>query len=269
MPFWALGSDSDPLRPPWPRILIACGRQTIAYSIAIRHQAKGATFTVQCQSPRIAPAFFDLVIPPAHDELEGPNVFSIQGSPNRVSPEQLETGRRETASLFEGLPRPLVAVMLGGRSKHYRFSYDDIVVIGRQLRTLRDEGFGLFITPSRRTPPESLFVLNDQLAGPGVTIWDGEGPNPYFGMLAAADYILVTEDSTNMITEAATTGRPIYLLSLKGGSSKFDRLHTQLIDDGRVRRFDGELQPYSYEPLRETERAAAEIRRLALGQASH
>ena len=95
---------------------------------------------------------------------------------------------------------------------------------------------------------------------PGL-VWDGSGANPYFGFLDAADVILVTEESANMATEAAATGKPVYLLSLPGRPGKFARFHDDLIGAGIARRFDGELERWTYAPLVETDRAAAEILR--------
>ena len=90
-------------------------------------------------------------------------------------------------------------------------------------------------------------------------VWDGEGANPYSAFLAVADAILVTEDSTNMAVEAASTGKPVHILPLPGGSPKFARLHADLRERGAARPFTGELAPWSYEPLRETERAARAV----------
>jgi mitochondrial fission protein ELM1 len=95
---------------------------------------------------------------------------------------------------------------------------------------------------------------------PGL-IWDGEGDNPYFAFLGAADVILVTEDSANMPTEAAATGKPVYLLEMDGAQARKRRFHAELASLGIIRWFDGALETWSYEPLRETERAAAEVLR--------
>ena len=103
--------------------------------------------------------------------------------------------------------------------------------------------------------------LRRQLAPlPGV-IWDGQGPNPYFAFLAAADVILVTEDSANMPTEAAATGKPIYLLKMDGEQARKRRFHTELGRLGVTRRFEGALETWTYPPLRETDRLAAEVLR--------
>src|SRR3546814_15726728 len=77
------------------------------------------------------------------------------------------------------------------------------------------------VTPSRRTGPDNEAILRARLAGLPAEIWDGEGENPYFAYLGLADAILVTADSVNMVCEAASTGKPVYVIALDGSSDKF------------------------------------------------
>ena len=106
----------------------------------------------------------------------------------------------------------------------------------------------LIITPSRRTSPEALRVLKEALANVPYFLWDGQGDNPYFGILGLADFLVVTCDSVNMVSEAASTGKPVYVVDLPGGSEKFGRFHRALREDGITRPFTGKLQSYSYVP---------------------
>ncbi len=259
-PMWALGTESDQLVPPWPHLLIACGRQTIAYSIAIRRLSKGQTFTVQTQDPRINAKYFDLIVPPRHDHLTGQNIFPITGSPNRVTDDRLAEARDEFASLFSSKHEPRIAVLIGGASKHYRLTPEKIADLSAQLRKLADDGPSLMITTSRRTGAENVKRLRDALEDTSAYIWNGQGPNPYFAILAYADHILVTSDSTNMVTEAASTGKPVHIINLEGGSDKFERFHQEMQSLGITRDFAGALPTWPYEPLRETQRVAQHIR---------
>lgn len=95
---------------------------------------------------------------------------------------------------------------------------------------------------------------------PGV-IWDETGENPYFAFLAAADAILVTEDSTNLSTDAAATGKPVFRLSLPGHSAKLARFHAALERRGLASVFAGAVSGASQGPLLETDRAAGELLR--------
>ena len=94
---------------------------------------------------------------------------------------------------------------------------------------------------------------------PQAWFWDGTGPNPYLGMLALARHIVVTEDSVSMISEAISTGKPVYVAEMAGGSRRLARFHASLREGGIVRPFDGRLAQWRYEPVNETPRIAAEV----------
>ena len=110
------------------------------------------------------------------------------------------------------------------------------------------------ITASRRTGEENMAVLRDILKGrDNLYFWDGRGDNPYFGMLAWADTILVTADSASMLSEAVSTGKPVYMIPLEGGTKRFDIFHKNLLEKGCIREFNGTLDSWTYEPLRDAE----------------
>lgn len=276
LPWWLnllprrwMTADSD-FAPPWPDILIAAGRATLPLSIRARRWSAGKSFVVQIQDPRVPSRLFDLVVPPNHDRLKGDNVLSIMGSPHRVTAERL-AGEYETfAAVIDPLPRPRAAVLIGGKSKAFDLTPERAAALATAIQhPLEEAGGSLLLTFSRRTPEPARDLMTARLNHlPGV-IWDGEGPNPYFAFLAGADYILVTEDSANMATEAASTGKPVYILPLEGQSLKFRLFHQELERMGAARRFDGHFESWTYEPVNETGRAAAEIlKRRALSRAA-
>ena len=252
---------SDPLLPPWPRLLISCGRRSVAFNTAVRKASAGTCFTVHIQSPKIRLNHFDLVVPPRHDDLAGPNVMSSRGALNRVTPARLAEGARRLRPKLRHLPRPLVAVLLGGTSNSYRLTTARASQIADQLLHLaRSTGAGLAITPSRRTGTENVAELRRKLTKEGIFFWDGSGPNPYFGLLGLADAIVVTCESASMVSEAATTGKPVYVIELDGGSPRFQRFHDMLREDGITRPFDGRLEQWNYAPLNDTVTVAATVR---------
>ncbi|MEX0697778.1 MAG: mitochondrial fission ELM1 family protein [Dongiaceae bacterium] len=261
-PLDALDPAGDRLAPPWPDLVIATGRQTVAPVLALRRANRGRSFTVQLQDPGIDPSRFDLVIAPEHDRLAGRNVVVTLGALNRVTPARLAAAAGEFAPALAGLKRPLVAVMLGGSNKAYRLTDRVIDRLGAELATLADRrGCGFAISASRRTDPAAFARLRARLAGCPAVWWGGAGPNPYFGYLALADAILVTADSVNMASEACATGKPVYIVPLEGGSAKFRRFHARLAAAGMTRPFAGAIESWSYTPLDETARAAVEVRR--------
>ncbi len=194
--------------------------------------------------------------------MSGPNVIAITGAPHRVTEERLAAELPLFADRLSRLPRPHVVALIGGRSKAFDLSpvraQSMAAAIGRAIQV---SGGSLLLTFSRRTPPEAEAILRRALAGLPGMIWSGEGANPYLAYLATADFILVTEDSANMPTEAAATGRPVYLLEMDGAQTRKQRFHQELADLGVARRFEGRLDTWSYSPLRETDRLAAEVLR--------
>jgi mitochondrial fission protein ELM1 len=266
LPQSAFKPGSDEFGPPWPRVLIGCGKAGLVASLALARWNGRASFRVQTQDPRLSPRHFDLVVPPAHDRLNGENVFSILGSPNRVTREKLTKAARRFSARYGHLPHPRVAVLIGGSARGHPLTAAHMNRLAETLLELTKSGAGLMLTVSRRTGPDNTARLRARLAGPQSDLWDGTGDNPYYGILALADFILVSEDSTNMATEAAVTAKPIYILPLAGVRAKQARLHAELAERGIARPFTGRLVPFSYAPLEETARAAAEIvRRAGLG----
>ncbi len=261
-PLASLGPEKDQLTPPWPDILIASGRQSVAVSIAVRRKSAGATVTIQIGKPSVDPSLFDAIVAPRHDRLRGSNVIETIGGMNRVTAARLAQAADRFGPCWSDLPRPLVAVMLGGDNRVYRMSARSGQKLGRQLADMaRREGAGLLVTPSRRTAPEVLEAIRREIEGLPARIWDGTGENPYMGYLALADAAIVTADSVNMVSEAATAGKPVYVVELEGGSRKFRVFHEDLRRRRITRPFEGHLETWHYEPLRETERAAKELQR--------
>ncbi len=239
----------DPLRPPWPDVLVATGRVGAAASLAVRRasQREGTphrdrTFTLQIQDPHLAPCFFDLMVVPQHDTVRGPNVITTRGSLHGLTSDILA---REAVNLRSRLEEnrspPRIAVLIGGPNKVYAFSPAVIRNLVARLQGLMARtGGSLLVVPSRRTPPDLVVALREGLADSPAWIWDGTDPNPYIGVLGLADAVVVTADSVNMVTEACFTGRPVYVVALSGGSAKFERFHAQMQKEGFTRPFTGE-----------------------------
>ena len=245
---------SPTLNAPWPDLVIASGRKAIAASRYIKKASGGKTFTVQIQDPRVDPAQFDMVAVPNHDPTRGENVIVTDAAPNRITEAKLAQARKAFTQ-FTDLPSPRIAVLIGGTSKAYTMSEAVTRRLAKQLDLLDGS---LMITPSRRTGQANEAILRENL--PDAYIYDGNGENPYFGMLAHADFILVTADSTSMISDACSTGKPTYVIPLEGGHPRIDKLHKHLIDKGVLRLFEGNLEAYTYEPLRDANTIANAIK---------
>ena len=265
-PLKALAPDSDGFAPPWPKLLLTSGRRSVPYSLLLGRLAP-QTYRVHLQNPQCRLERIDLVVPPAHDGLVGANVLPTVGAPNRITAQMLAQAASHFQSRFAHLPRPLLAVLVGGSNKHYRLGPEHMRELGRALERLaREDNFGLAVTPSRRTGAENLAILQQTLAPSGASIWDFQGENPYLGMLALADHLLVTTDSVSMASEAVSTGKPVHLIELAGGHRRFDKFHADLQARGWARPFDGQLESWAYEAPREAARVADEIRQRLAAQ---
>ena len=258
-PYKRLADTSDDLGPPYPDVLIACGRRTIPFALAMPE----TTLTVQTQDPRTDPARFGLVIPPAHDSLDGPNVFPILGSPNRLTEERLARDAAKLAGHLPDLPRPLAAFLIGGDSKDHRMTPHAVAGIADVAEAAAGAGYGLLATFSRRTPEAAIAYFAESFERLPAWVWDGRDVpglgNPYLGMLGLAERLFVTNESANMLAEAGFTGRPIHTLPLQGGAPKWRRFHAQLTAHGVLDPEAGIADDWTYAPLRETDRAAEAV----------
>lgn len=268
---FAFSRKGDSITAPFPDIVIASGRRALPASFYIK-QASPKTFVVQLQDPHCNPALFDMLVVPEHDKLRGPNVETSIGALHRVTPELLQTEAEKWRGKWADLQGPYATVLIGGPNAIYQFDDKVSASIIRDLRALLTVFPGsLLITCSRRTPVAVQRAIQKELVGDGgpyatrAWLWDGRGENPYFAMLGIANHIISTADSVSMISEAATSGKPVHLIDLPGGSPKFERFYNALRQRGAVRTFDPSpiegLAEWDYEPLYETKRIANIIRK--------
>ena len=268
-PIRAISPDGDPLTSPWPDLLIASGRHSVLPSLLVGRENAGRTIRVQIQDPVIDPGNFDLIVVPQHDRLRGKNVVVTRGALHRVSPARLAEARRQFAGRLDHLPHPRIAVLIGGGNDVFRLTSEIVEGLAKQLAELARGGASLMVTPSRRTGAANKALLRNALIGTAGEIWDGTGENPYFAYLAYADAIVVTEDSVNMVSEAAATGRPIYLVALDGGSPKFRRFRDLLKADGVARPFAGRIEQWTYPIVDDMEAVTEAVRHLMTARGIH
>lgn len=254
-------AEDTPLNPPWPRVVISCGRRSVAAGMAVRRAAGEETFAVHIQEPHAPPSRFDLVIVPEHDSLRGENVMVVNGALHHLTREKLAAAGTKFAPMFAHLPRPLVAVLVGGSNRKHTISPAVIHELSDKLiAAAKKTGASLAVTPSRRTGATNIAVLRERLKDFGY-VWNFEGENPYFGLLSLADSIVVTADSVSMVSEACFTGKPVHVFELEGGSRRLVQFHKNMSRAEMTRPFRGAFEKWSYQSLDETARAAGEIRR--------
>ena len=253
-------AEGKRLNAPWPNILIATGRQTVAPALAIKRESGSATFCVQIQNPAWRHDMFDLLVVPKHDGIGGTNVIETFGALHRITPKKLAKDAEKFRDSLANLPRPLIAVLIGGSNGQYQMTEAVTQRFAADLRRLCDDhGAGLAVTASRRTGVKIEKHLRASLDDIPCWFWDGRGDNPYFGLLGLADAIVVTADSVSMVSEACATGKPVHVIEFDGGSAKFARFHAGLREAGITRPFDGSLKSWCYNTPDDTARVAAEI----------
>jgi mitochondrial fission protein ELM1 len=254
-PLGAVGLDKNPPE----GLLFTVGGKAAVIGACLRRKGR---VVVQVQHPRIDSDKFDLVVVNRHDRLRGPNVIITRTALHRATPERLKAAKEIWAPRFAHLPRPLVAVLVGGSNGRFRLEEAEGVALARQLsQMILREKVGLMLTPSRRTAPLVRDTLTRSLAPLGGYVWNMAGENPYFGMLACADLIIATIDSVSMISEACATSVPVLVQELPGRSRKIAQFVDGLAEDGRVRRFAGSIDFWPVTPMDDTAEAAAEVRR--------
>jgi uncharacterized protein len=226
-------------------LIVAAGRQAIAYARSLKTPQN-----VVCilQDPKCSVKPFDLVWVNNHDKATGANVIKTLTSPHRLNAKRLQ----DEAMLLPPPKNKVLGVIVGGASKTHEFTVEDAVELGKSLHLLaKSKGYCIYLTPSRRTGEAQIKALQQELQEHFV--WDGSGHNPYFGILGLADTLIITDDSTNMLSEGTFTGKPIYAYPIKGGSRKFDIFKQDLLKAGVVREYDGICDDFYYKPLDSTQ----------------
>lgn len=245
---------------PWPDIAIGCGRRAALLTRCLRQWSGGRCFTVQILDPRIAAAQFDAVVAPQHDRLCDPNVIETIGALNPIDETWLEQGRIRFASLGE-LPAPRTAVLIG--ASNASVTLDDVwfeALLDAVTRQHELAGGSFLVSTSRRTPRQRVEDLRKAFSRwPGV-FWGGsqDGENPYAGMLALADRIIVSADSVNMVSEACASGKPVHAFAIEPVRGKLAAFHEALREGGHLVPLQASAS-HSTPPLRELAAVAARI----------
>ena len=259
------------LEPPWPDVLVSCGRRSIPSALVTRRRGGERPFLVHIQDPRGAAARFDFVVAMAHDRIAaGPRVFKVDTALHDLTPSILAEAAKPWRVRFERLGAAFAGVVVGGDLKGRPFTMDDTRRLIEGLERMRaGKNLGLAITPSRRTPPSVRELLAVTYRDdPSVFVWGLEGDNPYRAILGLADRLVVTGDSVSMISEAISTPRSVDVFDL--GFRRHAGFLQALIDSGRVRRFSGDPAfPANAPPINATDRAADAVLRILRGSPAH
>lgn len=274
LPFHTLSKDSSSFNEEiWPDILISCGRRSSALSIAIGKKSKGKTYRVHVQNPQTPTSYFDLVASMKHDALKGPNVIDTKTALHKLDRQTLEQEKANWQSIWQSknlIPpqspqqnehTPILGVCLGGKNKKFGFDETSLSNLIDCLENARqNHNATILLTPSSRTEPFVKTTLDAHFkSDEKVWIWNQEGENPYFGILANADHLLITADSVSMISEGLFTGTPVHILPLNGTSRRHKIFLENLISENLISSADKMIDfsvKGSKEPIDETAKVA-------------
>jgi uncharacterized protein len=235
---------SDPLTPPWPDLVLTVGRRPSMAAMWIKQQSHGRTKVVLVGRPRRMLKDFDLIIATPQYRLPRQSNILHLGLPlMRVDPVKIEVASAAWRERLAALPRPITAVLVGGPTKPFVFDASVTRAFVAALRRSTGEAGTLFVSTSRRTPPEVVEALAAELpAGSQLYRWRPDATeNPYHGLLGLADRFVVTGDSISMLVEVARTGKPLAIFPLPVTRGSWSRARARLAqvfqpapDDGRA-----------------------------------
>lgn len=241
---------------PWPELIIASGRKSVMPALALKkeHGVK----VILLQKTRLSPKAFDLVVVPEHDHFAPPGTVTTIGNTNCVSSDVLKEARAKFSSLATLLQgKRTVVWLLGGPNRSFSFPASLVLPLLEKIPVLLEHEPNLVIlmTASRRTPLNVREKLK-RLTHPRLIVWNENSPNPYLAYLSWANAFVITSDSVAMVSEAASTGKGIYLIQLPGRSQKFERFYRSLRKRDIIRPYNNNMASWSYSPLNETQKIA-------------
>ena len=243
-------------------IIISCGRKSVIPSIYLKKNSKKKVHNIHIQDPKVSLNNFDFIIAPEHDGLTGENVILSKGSIHYLTKEEI-TNNHEYLSEKLNKEKEYLSLILGGPNKYYDYNEKNLIKIFDKIKSiLESNNLQAIIIPSMRTPKKIIDFTQNYLGENNLVIKDVD-KKAYLSSLSLAKYIVVTCDSTSMISEAALTGKPIYIAEIPAKSNDYrfrkfrDLFHKLKI----VKNLNEKVEIWNYEILDETNRIAKEIKK--------
>ena len=243
-------------------VIISCGRKSVIPSIFFKQSSQNKIFNIHIQDPKVSLKNFDFIVAPEHDNLEGENVISTKGAIHYLTMREIDENR----GYLEGKinkNKDIITLILGGPTKHYKYTKENIQKIYSKLyNNINKKNLQLVVIPSMRTPLETIKLAKEYF-GSNHLIIENVDKKAYLSGLSLANFIVVMCDSSSMISEAALTGKPIYVAQIPSSKNdyrfkKFRDLFKQL---NIIKELNDNLETWNYERLDETNRVAQEIKK--------
>ncbi len=239
------------------KVIISCGRKSVIPSIALKKRLGNQIFNIHIQDPKVSFENFDLIVSPEHDNLKGENIINTTGAIHYLNKKEINDN-----SLYLGIEkdkkRELVAFIIGGPNKYYKYSEKQIHQLFNKVKTLfTPDRYKIIVIPSYRTP-ENILKIAFNTFNDDHHVVKTIDKKAYLSALAISNYIVVTCDSTSMISEAAITGKPVYIAMMRSlkPAWRFKKFYSQLRDLGISRELGNSVESWSYNKLNEVNRIA-------------
>ena len=241
-------------------IVISCGRKSVIPSIFLKKKFGNKIMNIHIQDPKVSLNNFDYIIAPEHDGLTGSNVLTSKGAIHYLRYKELDENENYLKDRVK--KDKLVALIVGGPNKYYNYDKLEIENIFAKIeKNFIQNGFQLILIPSMRTPKNIVEIAKNYFDKNQIII-DTVDKKAYLSSLKIADHIVVTCDSTSMISESAMTGKPIYVAQMKPVKSnfRFQKFFELFKSMKIIKDLEDTVEDWSYDKLNETDRISSYIK---------
>ena len=242
-----------------PDLIISCGRKSIVPSIILKKK-NPKIFTIHIQDPKVNHKNFDIIIAPEHDNLSGKNIHISKGAIHYITEVEINQAKSYLADKIKS--KKIVSLILGGPNKYYNFDDDQLINIFNEIKSkFVSKDYKIIVIPSMRTPKKIIELAKKEMSSCGHVV-SSVDKQAYLSAYALADYVVVTCDSTSMISEAATSGKPIFVAHMraKKNNYRFKRFFELFKQMRIIRDLGEEIESWTYNKHNEAQRIATEIK---------
>ena len=242
-------------------IVISCGRKSVIPSIYLKNKFKNKIMNIHIQDPKVSLDNFDYIIAPEHDGLKGKNVLTSKGAIHYLTDKELNENENYLKSRVDN-KKKIAAFIIGGPNKYYNYTDKTIEdIFFKMQNNFINNNYQLIIIPSMRTPKYIIQKAKNYFAKGQVIIEDVD-KKAYLSALMLSKIIVVTCDSTSMISEAAITGKPIYIAQMPATKNN-DRFKSffKLFDSLNITKdLDTVIENWNYQKLDEANKISIYIK---------
>ena len=243
-------------------VIISCGRKSVIPSIYLKKNSQKKIYNIHVQDPKVNFDYFDIIVAPEHDGITGNNIINTKGAIHYLNETEIKDNSNYLKPFIKNDGRKIFALILGGPNKYYDYSTKNMKRIFSILYNLnKKQNFQLVVIPSMRTPKNTIQYAKE-FFGESHTVIENIDKKAYLSALALSEYIIVTCDSSSMISEAALTGKPIYVANILPNRSdrRFQKFRNLFRELNITRNLGEPFENWSYEKLDETNRVAKIIK---------